>query len=152
MSDAIVEQIAANRLTALLAMVTAGTAVSASRLKTYGQDPALGNKTLVLLQGENRPDTSVTNPSFGAEYREQDFVVICPVKLSDSSADAIDKHLDNLVAAVAKKLREDISCGGLANDLVIGAVWRLPEQRTVDGKYLAFRVLYRVNENDWTSQ
>lgn len=148
MADTILEQIAQKIKTELLELKTAGTVVDVVRPVRYGRAPSFVHTLLILEQGAERIDEEVTNPSYGLLYRVQRFRVICCVSLDETSTDAVDGHINNLVGNVQKKLMENRTWDGLASDTIILPVTPFPSSATIDGAWVDVDVHYRVAENN----
>ena len=148
MANTILEQIAQKIKTELLELKTAGTVADVIRPVRYGKAPSFVHNLLILEQGPERVDEEVTNPSFGLLYRVQRFRVICCVSLAETSSDAVDTHINNMVGNVQKKLLENRTWTGLAADTILLPVVLFPSSATIDGAWVDVDVHYRVAENN----
>jgi hypothetical protein len=131
-------------------LVSSGVAHAVISPSRYGEDPTFDSLDLVLVQG----DPIVADPT-AESYQtwDQQFGVICAVRLAESSAAAVDASINDLVARVIKKLCEDRTRGGYAMDTLIDAPETLPPNRKgIDGAIVNIRVRYRVREDNPFSQ
>ena len=148
MADTILEQIAQKIKTKLIELKTAGTVVDVLRPSRYGREPSYVHTLLIIEQREERLDEEVTNPSYGLQYKIQRFRVIVCVSLDETSTDAVDGHVNNLVGAVQKKLRATPTWDSLASDTRLLPVVPFPSTATLDGAWVDFDVHYWTAEND----
>ena len=152
MADTILEQIAQKIKTKLLELKTAGTASDVLRPVRYGREPSFVHNLLILEQREERLDEELTYPSHGLQYKVQRFRVICCISLAETSTDAVDTHINNLVGAVQAKVRATPNWDDLASDTRLMPVVPFPSTATLDGAWVDFDVHYRTAENDPFSQ
>ena len=116
-----------------------------------GIDEAPADCGIILVAGDSAPADDHSAPLTHA--RRQEFRAICVLRASPDDQETFDARAFRAACAMAKALMADPQWGGLAIDTAIGACSMLSsEDGGFDGVELAFAVLHRTVDTDWTTQ
>lgn len=148
MSTPITEYIAENIKTAINAITIAGgfnqnlTAIRKKRVDFLREVPDDGKVSIMQAEDEN-----LINPAGCARW-SQKFLITAIVLDSDKATDSIETRTSKVRDDIRKKLTEDTTRGGYADDTLVGPAVPLPDGESFTGIDLEFNVHYTTKFDD----